>query len=146
MRINLSLLSICIVDSWMLYGGAQGVAADLSQAQFYEDLAEQLIDNTYDSVGSGRSGPPVARAAEAAPVQSGVGIHLTPTLKRRHKASAEDVDQCAQRMCRVCKKYRTTVVCSRCREVHASEVFCCGARSGRNCFAVHMREVHDLDV
>eukprot|EP00170_Pyropia_yezoensis_P002952 contig_12388_g2959 len=50
MRINLSLLGICIVDSWMLYGGAQGVAADLSQAQFYEDLAEQLIDNTYDSV------------------------------------------------------------------------------------------------
>lgn len=93
MRINLSLLSICIVDSWMLYAGAQGKAADLSQAQFYEDLAEQLIDNTYDSVGSGRSGPPVARAAEAAPVQSGVGIHLTPTLKRRHKASAEDVDQ-----------------------------------------------------
>lgn len=89
------------------------MAATLPQAQFYEVLAKQLIYNTYDSVGAGRCRPPVAPEADAesAPLQSGVGLHLTPTLKRRHKASEEDEDQCTQRMCRVCKKYRTTAVC-----------------------------------
>eukprot|EP00170_Pyropia_yezoensis_P001789 contig_7652_g1793 len=51
MRVNLSLLGICVVDAWLLYSGARGAAAALAQSQFYEDLAAQLIDNAFDTVG-----------------------------------------------------------------------------------------------
>lgn len=147
-RVNLSLLGICFVDAWMLYSGAQATAATLTQAEFYENLAEQLIDNTYDSVGAGRRGLPAVGEPEdaPAPLRFGVGVHLTPTLKRRREALAETTDRCAQRTCRVCKHKRTTSVCSRCRAASVGEVFCCGPRTGRNCFDVHMREVHQLDV
>lgn len=88
MRVNLSLLGMCVVESWMLYSGARGATATLSQRQFYEDLAAQLIANSCDTTGlraRGASKSPVD--AERAPLRYGVGVHLTPTLKRRHGAS-----------------------------------------------------------
>lgn len=63
MQVNLSLLGICVIDAWLLYSGAKGAAAVLTQAQFYEDLAEALIDNTYDSTGIRRRGMAGARGA-----------------------------------------------------------------------------------
>lgn len=94
MRVNLSLLGICEVDAWLLYLGAKGAAAILTQAQFYEDLAEALIDNTYDSLGIGCRGMSGARGAadEPASVRCGVELHLTPPLKRLHKVLAGDAD------------------------------------------------------
>lgn len=119
-----------------------------TQAQFCEDFAEALIDMTFDSMAAGRRGSSAASGAadEPAFVRYGVRLHLTSTLKRRHKALAEDADQGAQRMFRVCKKYSTSSVCLRCREVNDGEVSCCGPITGRNCFHVHMREVHAFDV
>lgn len=148
MRVNLSLLGICIVDAWMLYAGAQRAAATLTQAQFYEDLAEQLIDNTHDSMGASSPASPADAAADgrAAPLRYGLGLHLTPTLKRRKGATPQDAHQCAQRSCRECKTHRTTAVCSRCRESNVGEVFFCGPKTGRQCFDIHMREVHQMDV
>jgi len=34
MRVNLSLLGMCVVDSWLLYSGARGATAVLTQRQF----------------------------------------------------------------------------------------------------------------
>jgi len=148
MRVNLSLLGMCVVDTWLLYSGAHGTGAKLTQNQFYEDLAAELIDNTYDSVGlRPRSAPDGGHAAVAEPPRRyGVGIHLTPTLKRRAGASANEADQCAQRRCRICLKGRTTHVCSACRDLKHVDIFCCGPKTGRSCFDVHLREAHDLDV
>jgi len=43
MRVNLSLLSMCIVDAWLLYKGA--TLTTEGQKHFYEKLSEELIDN-----------------------------------------------------------------------------------------------------
>jgi len=109
MRVNLSLLGMCVVNAWLLYAGARGPAAALTQKQFYEDLAAQLIDNTYESVGLRPRGVAGAVAgSDGAPVVCfGIGVQHTPTLMRRKG----DSDHRAQRDCRVFKSGRTTLVC-----------------------------------
>ena len=81
-RGNLSFLGVCIVDAWMLHSGARGPAASLEQATFYEDLASGLIDNTFDSTGWRPRTAQAATEATVAPAY-GVGVHLTPSTKRR---------------------------------------------------------------
>lgn len=144
----MSLFGICVVDGWMLYSGAHGAAAVLTHAQFHETLAEQLIDNVYHTRGASRCGvlESYAAADETTPPLFGVSVHLTPTLKRRTGSSAKGADQRAQRDCRVCKSHRTTQVCSRCRETGDGEVYCCGPKAGHDCFEVHMRDVHQLNL
>jgi len=56
MRVNLSLLGMCIVDSLLLYSGARGAAAGHNQNEFYEDLAEQLIETLSRRLECGRVG------------------------------------------------------------------------------------------
>jgi len=148
MRVNLSLLGMCVVDTWMLYSGAHGTAAELTQNQFYEDLAAEQIDNTFNTVGLRARGAPAVDSADRGvpPLRFGVGIHLTPTLKRRTGESTHDGDQRAQRTCRGCKRRRTSYVCSGCRETKGGEVYFCGPKTGRPCFDQHMREVHHLDI
>eukprot|EP00170_Pyropia_yezoensis_P000630 contig_2981_g631 len=109
MRVNLTLLAICIVDAWMLYTGARVAAGELTQAEFYEDLAAQLIENTFDGSGyRSRAAPAdVPREDVAGPARYGVGVHLVPTLKRKGGDA-----RLAQRDCRVCKQNRSTSVCS----------------------------------
>jgi len=144
MRVNLSPSGMCVMDALLLYASARGPAAALTQNQFYEDLAAQLIDNTYDSVGLRQCGVPGAvSGSDGAPVMCfGVGVHLTPTLNRRKG----DSDHRAQRDCRVCKSGRTTLVFSSCRDGTGVDLFFCGPKSGRGCFNVHLREVHEIDV
>jgi len=54
-RENLSLLGMCIIDSWLLYSWERGATAILTQKQFYEDLASQLIDTCLTQLVSGRA-------------------------------------------------------------------------------------------
>jgi len=148
MRVNLSLLGMCVVDAWMLYSEARGGTATLKQSEFYEDLAEQLIDKTFDAVGvRAREDPGGAASAEEerAP-RFGMGIHVTPTLKRRHGVSSKEGDHRAQRACRVCKRRGTSSLCSACRESPGMELYICGPKTGRRCFDEHMKQVHELDV
>lgn len=124
MRVNLSFLGMCVFDAWILYSDARGATATLSQRQFYEDLASQLIANSFDTTGlreRGASKSPVD--AQRAFQRYGVGVHLTPTLKRRHGASAASADHCAQRLCRVCRRFKSSLVCSRCRIEGEQELF-----------------------
>jgi len=141
MLVNLSLSVMCVVDAWLLYEGARSPAAALTQNQFYEDLTAQLIDNTYDFIGVRQRGEPGAVSdSDGAPVMCfGVGVYLTPTLKRR-KGDNDHRD------CRVCKSGRTTLVCSSCRDSTGLDLFFCGPKSGRSCFHVHLQEVHEIDV
>ena len=45
--INISLLSVCIVDTWFVYSRVLDSNYE-SQNDFYRYLAEDLIDNTHD--------------------------------------------------------------------------------------------------
>lgn len=38
------------------------------------------------------------------------------------------------------------MVCSHCRECNSEELFVCAPKTGRHCFDLHMRDVHELDV
>jgi hypothetical protein len=53
MRVNTTLLGMCIVDTWYVY--SQCTKTKEKQQDFYSFLAEELIDNKYDSIGP-RSG------------------------------------------------------------------------------------------
>lgn len=147
MRVNISLLGICIVDAWLLHHRARGPAASLLQSNFYEQLASEMIDNTLNAVGTRVRALPDGPGQAASSPAYGVGTYLTPTSKRRKTPSGRRTsDHLAQRGCRVCRA-RTTLVCSTCRDTpDVGEVFLCGARSGRFCFAEHMRAVHEMVV
>jgi len=148
MRVSVSLSGMCVVDSWLLYSGARGETAALTQRQFYEDLAAHLIDNTFDTVGvRARATPSSAPVEEVgAPLRYGVGIHVTPRGKRRSGASVGAGDHRDQCNCRVCKRHKSSQVCSGCRGGVDGEMFLCGPKTGRSCFEAHLRTVHELDV
>jgi len=110
MLVNLFLLGMCVVDAWLLYSGARGGGAHLTRNEFYEDLAEQLIDNTFETVGT-RARPAssgAAAAADAAPMRFGVGIYLTATVKGREGPASKQGDHRVQRACHVCKRRGTS--------------------------------------
>lgn len=102
MRVNISLLGICIVDAWLLYRGASGAAAVRSQASFYEHLASGLIDNTFDSRGM-RTRTSQENAEEAlGTTTSGSGTWRTPASggggrTTWHNATDEDPNSSALR-------------------------------------------------
>ena len=89
MRINLSLVSICIVDSWLAFKQATGTSS--TQAEFYINLAEQLIDNEDDNSRQeprhSNSGEEPHRANLQDEInclpRSGVSAHLVPTTQKR---------------------------------------------------------------
>jgi len=131
------MLGVCVVDSWLLHSGARG-AASLKYSEFYEDLAADLIDNSFDSVGwrprggaeAGEGGGGGAKAGKAALEPAyGVGVHLKSTTKRRLDRSGGATPHLRQRYCRECKAFRSTLVCSACRDPTAGgESFCVGLR------------------
>ena len=47
---NILLLSICIIDIWLVYFGILGLVYEF-QNKCYGHLAEELINNTYDNSG-----------------------------------------------------------------------------------------------
>jgi len=146
MRVNQSLLGMSIVDSWLLHSGARGAAAILTQKQFYENLAAQLIDNTFDTIGvrARTASATSPQDGAAALLRYGVGIHLMPTRKRRNGAAPGD--HRAQRTCRECKCHKSSYVCSGCHGGDKWGVFLCGPKTGRKCFVGHLRNVHELGV
>jgi len=126
----------------------------MKQATLYEELATGLIDNTFDTTGSRPRGGPAAVGAAAGsgfadqhPAVYGWGTHLTPTTKRRLSATEGPSSHLAQRDCRVCKVQRSSLAGSTCRKAsRGGEVFLRAQRTGRGCFAMHMRETHETEL
>ena len=84
----MSLVAICIVDTWLAYKLATGT--EETQAEFYLALSEEMIYNTYDQLSSART----KNSGYESPNQSlfhqstgmsrsGINAHLTPTKKKR---------------------------------------------------------------
>ena len=152
---------MCIVDSWLIYSKA--TETEKKQRDFYELLAEEVIDNTYDQVRGGRrqgseNGSPGIITAEGH-MRSGIAAHLTPTKKKRRKRETmedganntirlKNTNYMQQGRCIVCKK-KTTQVCSQCQddnenETNAHEPWICKPTTFRACFATHMTTSHGL--
>jgi hypothetical protein len=149
MRVNTSLLGMCIVDAWYAY--SQCTNTDEKQKDFYSYLAEELIDNNYDSVGRrSRESTPPGRAARLVTVNGlarcGVEAHLSPTKRRRIEKGVIKKGL-YQGKCRICKK-KTVFVCSACKDAnedglfHGKEVWLCMNKQGETCFIEHLSDKH----
>ena len=96
MRVNLTIFSMIVVDTWLVYSQATG-STEL-QSEFYVCLAEELIDNNINSRLQHRrnSGEEGSDSNDESPVmthtgrvRAGVSCHLTPTKCRRHTGDGE---------------------------------------------------------
>jgi hypothetical protein len=151
MRVNTSLLGMCIVDSWYAY--SQCTATQERQKDFYSFLAEELIDNCHDSARRRNRGPDVEVRSPSSLISNnglprcGSGPHVTPTKRKRfHKG--ELTKNLYQGGCKVCK-LKTTYICSVCKDQGDDEnfekhVYICANRKGRSCFPDHMASSHEL--
>jgi hypothetical protein len=151
-RVNFSILGMHIVDTWLAWKGLSLCKDGEVEDVFSEYLAEELIDNEYDSFIRTRirqrrpgddsvSASPDAIGHDGSP-KSGMGVYLTPTKKRR-KSNGGMTKYSAQRHCKVCH-LKTTYECNGCRELgtNAKAVFLCHSRTGRDCFAKHTTTHH----
>ena len=102
MRVNLTIFSMIVVDTWLVYSQATG-STEL-QSEFYVHLAEELIDNNIDSRPQRRrnSGEDGSDSSDESPVmtrtgrvRAAVSFHLTPT-KHHHRTG--DGELTAQRL------------------------------------------------
>ena len=148
-----------VVHVWLVYQGITGTAE--TQANFYNCLAEEMIDNTYDRfmmrsaerrkrniVDSddktfGDDNPLFGRI-NGAP-RCGIALHVTPTKKRRKKRDGKETQNLLQGECKVCRK-KTTHVCSDCADTDAVkiEMWVSHPKTNRSCFAQHVHSPHDL--
>ena len=152
MRVNLSIFSMIVVDTWLVYSQCTGTQE--KQKEFYTSLSEELIDNTYDHVHNRRrrrleEQDTSARSPElfdrtTGNPRAGTAAHLTPTKRRKTARDGSELPYSLQGRCRVCKKL-TIYSCSLCMDENstASEVWICYSKSGRVCFATHVTSCHD---
>jgi hypothetical protein len=145
MRLNISILGIVIVDSWLAWRGCKGSANGIQQREFYVALAEELIDYSFDHIGR-RERQCVADEPEAmvnGEPRSGLSAHLTPTNLRRRRLSGEVLAGARQGKCRICGR-KSTLICSECKDgdPHGPEPWLCATKKGRVCFPTHMALKH----
>ena len=123
LRVNLSLFGMCVVDTWLVYSKCK--ETDEKQCEFYELLAEEMIDNQHDQVRGRRSmdmdmmGNPDLVTADGH-MRSGISAHLTPTKKKRKSKDGSSSACMLQGRCTVCHM-KTTQVCSECQDENCDE-------------------------
>src|SRR5210317_412382 len=150
-RVGISILGIIITDTWMVYKRATRTAE--TQKTFHSYLAEELIDNCYDNQRSMRATSQNSVDSSlvfASPTaRSGLGIHLTPT-KRKRKRKGCETQQLYQGRCCIegCGK-KTSFQCSACldlaeREANHNEEKCyiCNPKTNRDCWREHLFQKH----
>ena len=131
-RFNISGFAMNVVYVWLAY---QGVAGTMdTQAGFYNYLAEEMIDNTYDRLmmrsAEGRRRNIVDSDDEtfdddnllfvrinSAP-RCGISLHVTPTKEKRKKRDGTKTQYLLQGECNLCRK-KTTHMCSDCEDTNA---------------------------
>ena len=131
-RFNLSVFAINVVNFWLAYQGITGTAE--TQADLYNYLAEDIIDNTYNrfmmrSAEGRRSNivysddetvdenNPLFGQINGAP-RCGISLHVTPTKNRRKKRGGTENQYLLQGECKVCRK-RTAHMYSDCADTNA---------------------------
>ena len=148
-RFNFSIVGMIVVDSWLAYKQLKEVENE-SQKEFYEKLAEEMIDNTLDEVAT-RGGAQRARERAAVSgndiidergnVKCGFDIHLTPTREKRKRRDGSETAYTFQGHCCVCKK-KTIHVCSGCQD-RGIYKYVCHPKTKRRCFHEHITVAHE---
>ena len=142
-RVNLSIFGMCVVDAYYVAKGCR--IYDETPARFFENLAEELIDNTYGP-GVNRRGQRGRASLSPEPRVIQTTAHLTPTKRKRNDKHGNPLRFSLQGRCNVCHK-KTSHICSVCKHDQGSEVasepwICHNKNGGRECFTEHMLEMH----
>ena len=149
-RVNMSLLAMCIVDSWLAFTNC--TESSENQRDYYMFLAEELIDNGYSNDAPRRIR--ACRRNTASPLTERTAVtdrsvpHIIYT-KRKRKFNGEDTKHLLQGRCMVCQR-KTSSMCSECNaervndgpETKARCPWICDTKSGRDCFLEHLAEYH----
>jgi hypothetical protein len=149
----MTILGIIAVDSWLIYHKCTN--SPEKQKEFYSALAEELIDNTYDTsqpavrsrANNNNSNNNISPTMDWATgrARCGVYAHLTPTKKFRRMKNGAPTSYMLQGLCRQCKRKKTTHVCSLCKDEDPTrEVWICHTKSSGSCYADHMDKVHGM--
>ena len=150
MRVNLTIFSMIVVDTWLVYSQATG-STEL-QSEFYVRLAEELIGNNIDSRlqhrrNSGEDGTDSNDESSVMTctgrVRSGISCHLTPTKHCCHTSDGELTVQRLQGHCIKCGK-KTTYLCSACmdNDDESKTPWLCHTEKQPACFANHYKHTH----
>ena len=138
-RVNHSILGMADVDTY--YVGKQcGWWDDETPREFYERLAEEMIDNTLDNRSARRT-----RAYDGGSASSPAAVvaaHCSPTTKRRKERDGTVTNYSLQGRCLECKR-KSSSVCSFCRQQNKDkEPWICHQKTGRLCFKKHCDSDH----
>ncbi|KAI2492446.1 Transposase IS4 [Fragilaria crotonensis] len=150
MRVNLTVFSMIVVDTWLAYSQCKGESAMLEkQKTFYTLLAEELIDNRLD-VPNVRLRLSTPRAElnqmifdRMGDPRAGVSAHLTPTKRKKRTVNGDILPYSLQGRCRVCKCL-TTFMCSLCEDSLecTTTTWICHTKKGKLCFPTHLEMSH----
>jgi len=145
-RVNMGLFGMMVVDAYHLFAGIRGgVRATISRA-FYEQLAEELIDNDHDRI-TLRRRREETEALEKAIDENGGCLEpakqrTAPTPTKRMKKNHPTHH--LQGICMVCKK-NTTHVCRECQRFYSGptdkQFWICN-KPGKQCMGSHILELH----
>ena len=132
-----------VVDEFLCYN--QLVDESEKEGDFYLRLAEELIDNKYDSIqlrprnGTAEQTPSIDAIGKDGRSRSGIHIHLTLT-KRKRKGSNTALHQ---GRCKICK-VKSSNECSVCVDKNDGlDYYLRHSISGRDCFAQHIYHTHE---
>lgn len=143
-RLNTSLLSMCIVDSWLLYKGSCGLAFHKKPWDFYNELSTGLLNNSFYTTSLRKR----QSVGTTHPLQtiSGTGIHLSPTTRKRKRRDGTETAHSYQGNCCICKSNKKSRhYCSECLLQSGKERYICNVDTGRRCFEQHLSSCHDRE-
>ena len=125
------------VDAYLLYKACCGQRAKMNPKQFFEKLAEELIDFGNNTEGTKTRSSRGTKRERAMAMNEGVAHRRTSRKKPRTNNSK-------QGRCKTCNSH-TTFICSRCTATHPKnkDVYVCKSKSGE-CWAQHLRCAHNL--
>ena len=147
----MSLFGMMVVDAFLLAEGIQdGRQHCCTPRTFFEDLATELIDNTFDTISLRKrraTEPPPSPGPSDKPIMaSSIGQLNSPTpTKRMKKANPKHR---SQGRCVTCKK-PASHVCRECQRHHqekdAKQCWICN-KEGKACMGSHILECHPAMV
>ena len=146
-RVNMSLLAMCIVDSWLAF--THCTESSETQKDYYMHLAEELIDNCYDNDGPRRTRKR-SRCIASPDGELLEGPIITPHIiatTRKRRCNGIDTNHLLQGRCLICSK-KTSSLCSQCNADRSNDddetttrvPWICDTKSGRECFLIHLCE------
>lgn len=145
-RFNTSNLTICSLNAWKLYLGAIQNSKPMIPHELYTRPAEGLIDNKMDKIKMRqRVSDSLAKDDKDLKSGSGIGMHLTSTVRKSKTLDEKDTFAFYQSRCNISKETKKSkFIRSTCKTYLEKKIFLCHHQTDRDCFNQHVYTCHDL--